>query len=431
MNNRAFGTPLAPRPTSCGATEAVESVVITSGRRGTHAPGPSTALDALPDPHGDASSDAVVASRGTVLHLVPRSEHPGAAVSIIHLVDRVERGRGRSISALAIAEAQHRAGWDVRLLVSGVRSPELLPAEPRHEPLLGDCTADVYRTVPAIGRVAAALERMTTAGDTIVSHDGIHLAASCRLGDRRVVAAVHSNPLDCLAYLPAAELNAITQRTHRWVAWGRPVAAQLIASLRIDPTRITVSAQAVDPGRDSGHSMCGSPACLSVARIHPVKNQSLMLETLAVLARSLPSVHWHMVGGCEDPAYGRGLGRLATGLGVSHRVTWHGYRHDVSAIMLGCDVTVLASHSEGVPRAIQEAMILGVPTVMPAALARDVSHAGLPITYDQQEPHALAGAIRTALHVDARQLGAAARWVARRWGWDAVLNDWERVVSGR
>ena len=68
--------------------------------------------------------------------------------------------------------------------------------------------------------------------------------------------------------------------------------------------------------------------------------------------------------------------------------------------MIGCDVTVLASHSEGVPRAIQEAMALGVPTVMPAALGHDLYTAGLPVLYRSQQPSDLARAIETALIVD-------------------------------
>ena len=154
-----------------------------------------------------------------------------------------------------------------------------------------------------------------------------------------------------------------------------------------------------------------------------------MLETLAVLAECLPGVHWHMVGSCDDQAYLRGLQALADRLGVSDRVTWHGYRHDAAAMMLGCSVTVLASHSEGVPRAIQEAMVQGVPAVMPAAFAQDLSHAGLPVTYRLQQPNALAEAIRAALIVDSSQLAVAAHWVIRRWGWATVLRDWEQIFE--
>jgi glycosyltransferase involved in cell wall biosynthesis len=154
-----------------------------------------------------------------------------------------------------------------------------------------------------------------------------------------------------------------------------------------------------------------------------------MLETLRLLADSLPDIHWHMVGGWQGEAYLRTLQKQAARLGVGHLITWHGYRRDVAEMMLSSDVAVLASHSEGVPRAVQESMALGVPTVMPAAFAADVSHDGLPVTYCRQAPGDLAAAIEAALRVDTHRLRAAASWVTRRWGWEAVLSDWKRAVT--
>ncbi|MBB5967067.1 glycosyltransferase [Planomonospora venezuelensis] len=344
-------------------------------------------------------------------------------------MDRVKAGHGRGLSALALVRAQHRAGWNVRLLVSGVRDPALLPEGPAGEALFDDRTVDVYRRVEAVDRVAAALEVRTRPGDVIVSHEGVDLAAACRLRGRRVVAAVHSDPGACLGYLPLPDLRAAVRRTDHWVAWGRAVAAGLHDSLSVLPARTTVSAQAVEPGGPRPVPLPGSPACLSVARVHPVKNHGFMLEACAVLAERSPGTHWHMVGGCDDSAYLRRLRRNAERLGVSQRITWHGYRDDAGAMMLGSDVTVLASHSEGVPRAIQEAMALGVPTVMPGSLARDLLHAGLPVTYEPDGPEALARAVEAARLVGTDRLAAAAAWTGRTWAWSRVLGDWARVLS--
>lgn len=350
-------------------------------------------------------------------------------MSIIHIVDRIKKGHGRGLSALAIAQAQFRAGWNVRLLVSGVHNPELLPLEPRHEALFGDLALDVYRNVDAIADVAAALELSTRPGDVIVSHEGVDLAAACRLQHRRVIAAVHSNPHDCLGYLLAPDLRVLARRVDYWIAWGTAVATQLSRWLAIDADRIVISAQSVEPGDYRARVMAGSPACLSVARIHPVKNHALMLEAFAVLAERLPSMHWHMVGGCDDRVYCGTLRSLAERLSVGERITWHGYRDDAAAMMLGSDVVVLASHSEGVPRAIQEAMVLGIPTVMPALLAHDLIHGELPVTYTPNRPGALAEAIEAAIKVGTDQRAAASRWVVRAWGWDRVLRDWERALG--
>jgi glycosyltransferase involved in cell wall biosynthesis len=98
-------------------------------------------------------------------------------------------------------------------------------------------------------------------------------------------------------------------------------------------------------------------------------------------------------------------------------------------MMLGSDVVVLSSHSEGVPRAIQEAMALGVPTVMPAFLAYDLVHGELPVTYASNRASDLARAVETAIKVAPDRRAAVSRWVLRTWGWNRVLRDWERALG--
>lgn len=349
-------------------------------------------------------------------------------MSVIHVIDRVRAGYGRGLTALSIAEAQHRAGWDVRLLVSGVHDAKLLPAQPRPEALFDDPTIDVHRNMDAIEQVHTALSGKTNPHDTVACHEAIDLAAACRLTGSRIIGAVHSDPVACLSYLPESVLGAVTARTDHWIAWGSAIATKLCTLLNIDPGRITVSGQSVEPRSVSASRLRGSPACITVARIHPVKNHELMLDALTVLSQRWPDVHWHMVGGCTDLSYLRTLREGARRRGVDGRVTWHGYRDDATAMMLGSDVTVLSSHSEGVPRAIQEAILLAVPTVMPEALSTDLAHAGLPVTYRDNGPDALARAIELALSVDVHRRNAAARWVAQNWGWDRILDDWKSVV---
>jgi glycosyltransferase involved in cell wall biosynthesis len=348
-------------------------------------------------------------------------------MAIVHVVDRIKAGHGRGLSALALCRTKHQAGWDVQLLVSGVHSPELLPRDLRWDALLGAPERDVYRAADAIATVAGALAAHTRPGDTLVCHEGVDLAAACLLPDRRVVAAVHSDPGACLAYLPGPALALAIRKTEHWMAWGSAVAERLGARLGIRPERVTVTGQSVDTNvRPAPHPLQGAPACLTVARIHPVKNHPLLLRACAKLA-DRSDVHWHFVGGCDDPAYLTRLRALARELAVTDRVTWHGYRPDARALMLGSSVSVLASHHEGMPRAVQEAMALGVPTVLPAALAGDLAHAGLPVTYSG-DGQALADAVESALGIGPARLGTAACWIGRAWSWERILENWAEVV---
>ncbi|GAA0360166.1 hypothetical protein GCM10009530_06830 [Microbispora corallina] len=281
----------------------------------------------------------------------------------------------------------------------------------------------------AIDRVAEALDRGTRPGDAVVSHESIDLAAACRLRGRRVVAALHSVPEVSLNYLPAAHLRTIADRVDHWVTWGSLAAGRLADQLKVGPERITVSGQCVEPDDRVVRRLPGSPACLTVARVDPVKNHGLILDALAVLARRMPGIRWHMVGPSVDDAHLHGLLGRAARLGVDGMVTWHGSRDDVAAVMLGSDVSVLTSHAEGLPRATQEAMALGVPTVMPAALVRDLTHAGLPVTYEGTAPEAVAAAVETALRVAPERRAAAASWVRRTWSWERVLADWAGALA--
>jgi glycosyltransferase involved in cell wall biosynthesis len=349
---------------------------------------------------------------------------------LVHVVDRVRAGNGRGLSAIALAVAQHRAGRPVRLLASGVRSSDLLPASPAAEPLLGDLTAESFNDPTAIDPVAASLATLTSAEDVLICHNGIDLAAACRVR-RRAVAAVHGRPEDYVGYLPPADLAQVRRHTMHWMAWGTSAAVRLRGVLG-DDAPISVTGQAIQPppGRAPARPrLAGSPALLTVARLHWIKNHPLILRALAELAVDLPGVHWHLVGDGQVPAYEQELRSLSDALGVSGRLTWHGYRDDAADLMRAADAVVLASYSEGLPRVIQEAMLLRVPTVLPTALAVDLAHAGLPVGYDRQEPRDLAAAVRVALNIGPDRLAAAADEVARRWSWPSILAQWDRVTA--
>ncbi len=55
--------------------------------------------------------------------------------------------------------------------------------------------------------------------------------------------------------------------------------------------------------------------------------------------------------------------RLHAELGLGDRFRLLGYREDAIRVMAGCDVFCLASHHEGLPVAMMEAMALGLPVV--------------------------------------------------------------------
>jgi glycosyltransferase involved in cell wall biosynthesis len=100
----------------------------------------------------------------------------------------------------------------------------------------------------------------------------------------------------------------------------------------------------------------GRPLVLSVGRLVPEKNHSLAIEAIA----RVPGASLAIVG--AGPMEGE-LRARATREGVADRVVFAGARTDAWQLMGAADVVVLASHGEGMPLTVLEALAIGTPLV--------------------------------------------------------------------
>lgn len=87
-------------------------------------------------------------------------------------------------------------------------------------------------------------------------------------------------------------------------------------------------------------------------------------------------------------------------MGIANRVMFAGQLHDVRPLVKACDAFVLSSSAEGMPRAVMEAMALGLPVVTTAAggipeLVEDGVHA---LIVPTRHPDALAEALVRIVH---------------------------------
>ena len=97
---------------------------------------------------------------------------------------------------------------------------------------------------------------------------------------------------------------------------------------------------------------------VSAGELNKNKNTEVIVKALKVIDN--PDVHYLACGvGPEKEK----LQKLADELGVSDRFHLMGYRTDMSEIMAVSDVFVMMSYREGMPRALLEAMDLGLPCV--------------------------------------------------------------------
>lgn len=102
------------------------------------------------------------------------------------------------------------------------------------------------------------------------------------------------------------------------------------------------------------------PVIGTVARFDRVKAIGLLLDTLAVLRRHVPSAHLVLAGGGGEE---RQVRQRAAAAGLARCVTFLGPTKDAVRVLSALDVFVSASRKEGLPLTILEAMAYGLPVV--------------------------------------------------------------------
>jgi L-malate glycosyltransferase len=127
----------------------------------------------------------------------------------------------------------------------------------------------------------------------------------------------------------------------------------------------------------------------TVARLAPVKNQTMLLRALPYLEKD---VHVVLIG--EGPSR-HALENLARDLQIDARVHFTGQLHEQTNLHQFLDVSVLCSRSEGFPNSVIEALAAGCPVVAtPVGGVPEVivhHRTGLLVALD--EPHALAASL--------------------------------------
>ena len=157
------------------------------------------------------------------------------------------------------------------------------------------------------------------------------------------------------------------------IAVSEAVRQELLAHLGLPPEKTRTIYNGVDvreyrpvsaAERHTIRERLGLPAAARLvimsARLHPQKNQRLVIESAPEILRTVPRAHFLFAGsGGEEQA----LRTLAQDYGVSDNVSFLGQRDDMPQLLAACDVMVLPSLKEGFSNAIVEAMACGLPVV--------------------------------------------------------------------
>ncbi|MGE0254677.1 MAG: glycosyltransferase [Alphaproteobacteria bacterium] len=204
------------------------------------------------------------------------------------------------------------------------------------------------------------------------------------------------------------------------VANSRAVAANLLEE-GVDPKALSIIANGIDTGRFAAIARAEARAALGlgddemvivcVANLIPYKGHADLVDALA--AATLPSRWRCLLAGRDTAGIGPALDARAAALGIGDRIVRLGLHDDVPALLAAADIFVLASHEEGSPNSLAEAMAAGVAVVATAAggTAELVDDGRTGLLTPPRDPAALAAAIsRIAADSGLRhRLGTAAR----------------------
>lgn len=170
----------------------------------------------------------------------------------------------------------------------------------------------------------------------------------------------------------------------------------------------------------------------------PVKGVDVLIRALALCQN--PRLRVLQIGGDSEPSRTLGLHELARDLGVADRITWTGFRDDVSDLLAGADLYVQPSRSEGLCFALVEAAASGLAVIGTRRggtpeIIDDLSNG---LLVDAEDPPAMAAAMdRLAADKDLRdRLGEAARASAfERFDLDRqterLIDRYEALIAAR
>ena len=104
------------------------------------------------------------------------------------------------------------------------------------------------------------------------------------------------------------------------------------------------------------------PTLVQAASLVPVKNQTLLLQTLALVKKEIPNIYLNLIG--SGPLQNK-LNQLAHHLGLSQTITWHGQVQyaKMPGLYRQAHLYVQTSRHESQGMAVLEAMACGLPVL--------------------------------------------------------------------
>lgn len=178
------------------------------------------------------------------------------------------------------------------------------------------------------------------------------------------------------------------------------------------------------------------PVIVSIGHLQPRKGVDRLLEALARLRDRGTVATLLIVGGpveAEDHGYVARLEALVRSHALAAQVRFAGPQTDVRPYLMAADLFCLASHREGMPNVLLEAMASGVPCVAPRGADGDLL-AGAGVVAVSNAPEDLADALGAVLEDPNRReqlCRIAQERVRRSHSITQIVDAYERLLPAR
>ena len=186
----------------------------------------------------------------------------------------------------------------------------------------------------------------------------------------------------------------------------------------LNPQEIHVILTGKDPAKTPPEIVNTPRRLIVTSQLNPDKGHRELFIALSELKSKRFNFHCHILGTGEIE---QKLHDLGDSLGLSDRLTWHGFQKDVRSHLSKADIFVLPSKSEGLPNTLLEAMAEGlVPVAGDVGGVSEVQPPkdtpGMPdfIFDPNQGIHGLIRCLETALLAPDEQILA---WKKNVWQW--------------
>lgn len=245
---------------------------------------------------------------------------------------------------------------------------------------------------------------------------------------------------------PEAALRSRSLRRSVQVVLSEPMREELVSlglggsvviPVPVDSSRFRPPSPEERTGARSALGLGERTVVLSVSHLQERKGTDRLLAAVSLLGDHGVDLDLLLVGGpveSEDAAYVAQLQEFVSSKSLGRSVRFEGPRADVRPYLFAADIFCLASHREGMPNVLLEAMACGVPCIAPASAGGDVLlRGGVGSIASSNEPVALAAAIGelvddAAMQDTMRRL--ALELVGRFHSIGAVIDHYEELIGG-